>query len=104
LLGAIAMRRALAIAFACGFLMSAASPGLAAADELASAPLAPETEDARAGMCDAFDGLAFTFCVALCEARACDTLDVDDGRCELLRRGFADVSRGTAPPCAGVSA
>lgn len=98
------MRRAFAIAFACGFLMGAASPGLSALDDLANAPLALETEDARAGICDAFDDLAFTFCVALCEARDCDTLDGDDARCTLLRRGFARVSGGASPPCADAPA
>jgi hypothetical protein len=98
LLGAIAMRRALAIAFACGFLMGAASPRVSAAKDFADAP-PREQEDARAGMCDDFDGPAFTFCVALCEARDCDLLDAGDTRCTLLRRGFADVSGGVAPPC-----
>jgi hypothetical protein len=62
-------------------------------------PLALQTGDARAGMCDAFDGLAFTFCVALCEARECDLLGADDNRCMLLRRGFARTSDGGAAPC-----
>ena len=54
-------------------------------------------------MCDPFEGLAFTFCVALCEARACDLLDGDDARCALLRDGFATASGGVAPPCADVA-
>lgn len=92
------MRRALAIVFACGFLIGFASSVRAAGDDAPPAVLAPDN-DARAGMCDAYDGLAFTFCVALCEARDCDLLDADDTRCVLLRRGFADVSGGATPPC-----
>ena len=53
----------------------------------------------RAGMCDAYDGLAFTFCVALCEARECDRRAPDDARCALLARGFARMSRGAVAPC-----
>ncbi len=99
MLRAIAMRRALAIAFACGFLMGAASPRLSTANDFADVPPAPEQEDARAGMCDDFDGPTFTFCVALCEARDCDLLDADDAHCLLLRRGFSNVSGGASLPC-----
>jgi hypothetical protein len=53
----------------------------------------------RAGMCRGFDGLAFTFCVALCEARACDLRGADDPRCLVLQRGFARVTGGRASPC-----
>jgi hypothetical protein len=95
------MRRALAIAFACALLMSAA--GRTRAEDAradAALPTCPAPDDSRAGMCDAFDGLAFTFCVALCEARECDLLDPADARCTLLRRGFERVSDGAVPPCA----
>jgi hypothetical protein len=54
----------------------------------------------RAGMCDAYDGVAFTFCVAYCEARECDTVPIGDERCALIRRGFARVTGGATPPCA----
>ena len=98
------MRRALAIAFASILLLSRALP--ASALPLADASEPPPSPDdalddldARAGMCDRFDGLAFTFCVALCEARACDLLDPDDQRCALLRDGFTRASGGGAPPC-----
>jgi hypothetical protein len=98
LLSAIAMRRALAIAFASAFLVCGVAPDVRALpDSATSEP--PEPSDERAGMCDAFDGLAFTFCVALCEARECDLLDAADARCALLRNGFATVSGGGAPPC-----
>ena len=56
-------------------------------------------EDTRVGMCDAFDGVTFTFCVALCEARTCDLRDADDAACMQLRRGFARVSGGSLLPC-----
>ena len=97
MLNAIAMRRALAIVFASALL---GSIGVSAAP----APIPDDSEppmslEERAGICDAFDGLAFTFCVALCEARACDLLDTDDARCALLRDGFATASDGVAPPC-----
>ncbi len=92
------MRSALAIALACGLLITGPFAGATMA---ASAPLLLlEVDDTRAGMCDAFDGLAFTFCVALCEARACDGLASDDRTCALLRRGFARTSDGAAAPCA----
>jgi len=85
------MRRALAIVFASAFL--ALSPYCALAQEQA-----PEAD--RAGMCDDFEGLAFTFCVALCEARTCDLLPAGDERCTLLRHAFDDLVSGAAPPCA----
>jgi len=50
-------------------------------------------------MCNAFDGLAFTFCVALCEARECDRQPLDDVRCDALQRGFDRVSDGRTAPC-----
>ncbi len=92
------MRRALAIVFASAVLGSInVSAAPAAIPDDCEPPMSLEE---RAGMCDAFDGLAFTFCVALCEARACDLLDADDTRCALLRDGFATASGGVAPPCA----
>jgi hypothetical protein len=98
LLSAIAMRRALAIVFASAVVLSANAPATPA---LTIPPADPAVSlDDRAGMCDAFEGLAFTFCVALCEARACDLLDGDDERCALLRDGFATASGGAAAPCA----
>jgi hypothetical protein len=59
----------------------------------------PPLGDDRAGMCDAFDGLAFTFCVALCEARECDRRPIGDERCAILQRGFERVSDGYLAPC-----
>lgn len=59
----------------------------------------PGTDDARAGLCDAFAGVAFTFCVAFCEARECDRQPPGDERCILLRRGFDRVTGGVTPPC-----
>lgn len=56
--------------------------------------------DERAGMCDAFDGVAFTFCVAVCEARECDLATPGDERCATMLRGFARVTGGATPPCA----
>src|SRR5437868_8252595 len=95
------MRRALAIAFASAVLLSRSAPTPA----YAAIPVAEPAEslEQRAGMCDPFEGLAFTFCVALCEARACDLLDGDDARCALLRDGFATASGGVAPPCTDVA-
>lgn len=90
------MRRAFAIVSACALLIPALPARSAAGD--ASTPADVQLE-LRAGMCEAFDGLAFTFCVALCEARACDQLDDGDERCTLLRRGFARVAAGARPPC-----
>ena len=55
--------------------------------------------DDRAGMCDAFDGVAFTFCVAFCEARECDSAPLGDERCEVILRGFTRVTGGATPPC-----
>jgi hypothetical protein len=95
LLFASVMRRASAIVFACALLIS--SPPAHAVDP---GDLASDVElELRAGMCDAFEGLSFTFCVALCEARACDRRDAADERCSLLRRGFARVAGGANPPC-----
>jgi len=106
LLNASVMRSALAIAFACGLLIGGPFSAVAGTiDERLPFPEAPRVphalraDNARAGMCDAFDGLAFTFCVALCEARDCDLLGADDGTCTLLRRGFARTSDGAAAPC-----
>jgi hypothetical protein len=64
-----------------------------------SASAAPPIDPTRAGLCDDFDGLAFTFCVAICEARTCDLVPDDDQRCAVLRRGFARVSDGRIAPC-----
>lgn len=61
------------------------------------------TDEARAGMCDAYDGLPFVFCVAMCEARECDRLGASDERCEILAEGFAAVTNGAAPPCSPAS-
>ncbi|MCC6763596.1 MAG: hypothetical protein IT293_02950 [Deltaproteobacteria bacterium] len=57
------------------------------------------TDETRAGMCDAYDGLPFVFCVAMCEARECDRLGPSDERCEVLAAGFAAVTNGAAAPC-----
>jgi hypothetical protein len=57
------------------------------------------TDDSRAGMCEDFSGLAFGFCVALCEARECDLQSPGDERCAVLRRGFERVTGGHQPPC-----
>jgi hypothetical protein len=59
----------------------------------------PGTDPSRAGWCAAYDGLAFTFCVAYCEARECDRAPVGDERCAIIRRGFGRVTDGDAPPC-----
>src|SRR6185369_15411324 len=91
------MRRAFAIVSACALLIPATLPARSTAAETGAA--ADVQLELRAGMCDGFDGLAFTFCVALCEARACDQVDADDERCTLLRRGFARVAAGARPPC-----
>jgi len=66
-----------------------------------SAGAEPETarDDSRAGMCEDFPGLAFAFCVALCEARQCDLQPPDDARCAVLRRGFERASGGRQLPC-----
>ena len=61
------------------------------------------TDTTRAGMCDGYDGVAFTFCVAYCEARECDAAPVGDNRCEVIRRGFARVTGGATPPCSVAS-
>lgn len=83
------MRLATAIVFALAVLIPSHAP----------AAFEPGTDPERAGMCDAFDGLAFTFCVALCEARECDRQPLDDVRCDALQRGFDRVSDGRAAPC-----
>jgi hypothetical protein len=96
------MRRALAIVSACtcALLMHPTRSVLAqGAVPEHSSVVAPAPDDIRAGMCDGFDGPAFTFCVALCEARNCDTRDANDARCTVLRRGFARVTKGASPPC-----
>jgi hypothetical protein len=59
----------------------------------------PGTDDARAGLCNSFAGVAFTFCVALCEARECDRQPVGDDRCMALSRGFERATDGAVPPC-----
>ncbi len=91
LLSARDMRVALAIVFALG-LTHAVAVTRVAADDLG-------TDEARAGMCDDFDGLPFVFCVAMCEARECDRLPPGDERCVTLAKGFATVTNGTLPPC-----
>jgi hypothetical protein len=63
----------------------------------------PGTDESRAGMCDAFDGLPFVFCVAMCEARECDRQPFGDDRCEVLAEGFANVTNGATPPCTPTS-
>jgi hypothetical protein len=88
------MRRALAILSALALLYPMSLSSSTAGPE-------PGTDERRAGMCDAFAGVAFTFCVALCEARACDLQPAGDARCALIARGFARVTAGTRPPCAG---
>ena len=92
------MRRAFAIVSACALLIPALPARSTAGDTGASVDVQLES---RAGMCDGFDGLAFTFCVALCEARACDQVAAGDERCALLRRGFARVAARARPPCDG---
>lgn len=56
------------------------------------------------GICDSFDGLAFAFCVAMCEARECDQRPVYDERCATLRNGFERVTGGQSAPCEAGSA
>jgi hypothetical protein len=73
------------------FLSTSAVPNASAA--------ALGTDDARAGMCDDFDGLPFVFCVAMCEARECDRMPAGDERCDALADGFASVTNGAVPPC-----
>lgn len=53
----------------------------------------------RNGVCDGFDGLAFAFCVAMCEARECDQRSPYDKRCATLRHGFERVTGGQSAPC-----
>lgn len=86
------MRSALAIVFA--LAMTCLS------GPVSSAAIEPGTDEARAGMCEDFDGLSFVFCVAMCEARECDRQPAGDDRCELLAKGFANVSNGAVAPCA----
>lgn len=69
----------------------------------AGTPVRGDADD-RAGMCDAFDGVAFTFCVAFCEARECDLAAPGDERCATMLHGFARVTGGATPPCATTSA
>jgi hypothetical protein len=57
------------------------------------------TQVKRAGICDSFDGLAFAFCVAMCEARECDHQPAYDERCATLRSGFERVTGGQSAPC-----
>jgi hypothetical protein len=85
------MRPALAIGFA---LALTCVPALATVHALELG-----TDESRAGMCDDFDGLSFVFCVAMCEARECDRQAPGDDHCELLARGFANVSNGAVAPC-----
>ncbi|HEY2385825.1 MAG TPA: hypothetical protein VGK30_02605 [Candidatus Binatia bacterium] len=96
------MRSALAIALACGLLIGAPLTAVATPGD-APAASAPAPDESRAGMCDPFDGLTFTFCVALCEARSCDLIAPDDETCTLLRRGFARTSDGAPAPCEGAA-
>jgi len=93
------MRRALAIAFACASVMAAGARAGATIVSAGEPVPTVAVDDDRAGMCDAFEGLGFTFCVALCEARACDTLDAADARCVLLRAAFRRAGGGATPPC-----
>ena len=84
------MRFAFAIGFALVLALAASS----------SAPAVQTgTDEMRAGMCDAFDGLPFVFCVAMCEARECDRQDASDARCAVLARAFSEATGGAAPPC-----
>lgn len=94
MLTAGAMRRALALLSAIAFLVLAGPP-------YATADADVNAADERAGSCAGFEGVAFVFCVALCEARACDLRDPDDARCAVLRRGFSRTAGGLAPPCEG---
>jgi hypothetical protein len=71
---------------------------------LVAAPLAAQQNDAvtavkRDGVCDGFDGLAFAFCVAICEARECHRQPPYDERCATLRSGFDRVTGGQSAPC-----
>jgi hypothetical protein len=75
----------------------AASAGASLATEILG------TDETRAGMCDAYDGLPYVFCVAMCEARECDRLGASDDRCVVLAEGFAAVTNGATPPCASAS-
>ena len=65
----------------------------------AAATVETSTDETRAGLCEEFSGLAFGFCVALCEARQCDLRPVDDERCAVLRRGFDRATGGVDAPC-----
>ena len=87
-----AMSRALAIVSASAILTLALLSRV-------SADAGSVVDDERAGMCAAFDGVSFAFCVALCEARECDLRAVADERCVILRRGFARATGGVPPPC-----
>jgi hypothetical protein len=84
-----AMTRMIAVTLTLAFLFIAVP---------ASAEPQPLTET-RAGMCHDFPGLAFGFCVALCEARECDRQPPGDERCGVLRRGFDRATGGVEPPC-----
>ena len=72
---------------------------LAVAAASAGAQREAGTDGRRAGMCEKFSGVAFGFCVALCEARECDHQPAGDQRCAVLRRGFERVTPGRQPPC-----
>lgn len=87
------MRPAIAIAFALALSFAPAST--------LAANVEPGTDEARAGMCAAFDGLPFVFCVAMCEARECDRQAPGDERCATLAAGFATVTNGATSPCGG---
>lgn len=80
------------IALAVMFALLSAIPSMIAAAE-------PSADATRAGMCEEFSGLAYGFCVALCEARECDLQPASDQRCAVLRRGFDRASGGIQPPC-----
>ena len=95
MLSARDMRRAHAMMFALVLLAASVAPSKTA-DVLG-------TDETRAGICDAYDGLPFVFCVAMCEARECDRLGPDDERCEILAEGFATVTNGATPPCGSAS-
>ena len=85
------MAQKLLIAFVLALLLTA-KPAISATPE-------PGTGETRAGMCDEFSGVAFGFCVALCEARECDRQPAGDQRCAVLRRGFDRATGGVQPPC-----
>jgi len=58
----------------------------------------PGPKENASGICASYQGLAFTFCVALCETRVCERPRAEE-RCAVLRRGFRRVSGGARLPC-----